>query len=177
MSINLIPPRLKKQKGIDYISNQIIFGLIVILFMLGILSLALFTYDSSIKADISKSESRLAEQDKRLKEFKDTENLIKTANQKLAKIDELLKEKTIWSEAIAKISKVTPKSVEIKTMDLNHDSSKVNISGIATTRKDIALFKEGLEKSSFKNVTFTSSSYNQSTNDYTFSLTLELEGK
>lgn len=177
MAINLIPPPLKHQKEINYIFNQIVFGLFILLFMLGIMVLALFIYDSSIKEDIIKSQNRLSDQEKNLKDYKSTESSLKSINQKLLNIDGVLKEKVIWSEILARISGVTPKTVQVKTMDLYSDSSKTTISGVAVTRKDIAIFKEELEKNSFNNVVFTSSSYNQNTDDYTFSLSFELEGK
>ncbi len=177
MTINLIPPALKKQKELAAISNQIIFGLCVILIMLGIMSGAIFVYNSTLTKDISKTDQDILEQSKRLKSFKDLEALIKTANQKLDKIDDISKGRMIWSKIIVEISNFTPKGVQIKTMDLNQDTNNGVLSGVATTRKDIALFKEKLEKGGFKNVTFTSSSYNQNTNDYTFSLSVGLEGK
>ena len=57
-------------------------------------------------------------------------------------------------------------------MDLNGNTNLVTIQGVALTRKDIALFKEKLETNNFQNVTFTTSSYNQGSDDYTFSLSL-----
>jgi len=177
MAINLIPPKLKQQRALSLVSNQVIFGFSVILIMLGIMSGAIFTYNSSLAKDIRKTDASLTEQNKRLKSFKDTESLIKTANQKLDLINETSGERTLWSNIIVEISNFTPKEVQIKAMDLNQDTITAAVAGVATTRKDIAIFKEKLEKGGFKNVTFTSSTYNQSTNDYTFSLSLGLEGK
>lgn len=177
MTINLIPPKLKRQKELNTISSQIIFGLFVVLIMLGIMSGAVFIYNSSLIKDIKRTDNNLTEQNKRLKNLKDIEALIKTANLKLDRIDEGSKSRITWSKIIVEISNFTPKGVQIKTMDLNQETNNAALSGIAITRKDIALFKEKLEKGGFKNVTFTSSSYSQSTNDYTFSLSLSLEGK
>lgn len=177
MTINLIPPKLKLHKELNTILGQVVFGLAVILIMLAIMSGALFIYNSSLQSDVKKTTERLAVQDKRLKDYSATEKLITNANKKLDKIDEVLSEKSAWSEQLTKISSYTPKNIQIKTMDLNIETNKNTISGIAVTRREIALFKERLEENGFKNVIFSSSTYNQGTDDYTFSLTFELEKK
>jgi Tfp pilus assembly protein PilN len=177
MAINLIPPKLKKQKELHYISSQIIFGLFVILVMIGIMAGALFVYDSFLTKDIARNNDNLADQTKRLKSFQDTKISIEDANTKLANVDSVLTDRITWSEIITKIASYTPKNVQIKTMELKKTANGGTISGLAVTRKDIALFKEKLETNGFNNVTFTSSSYNSSTDDYTFSLSLEIGGK
>jgi Tfp pilus assembly protein PilN len=177
MTINLLPPKLKRRKEISTISNHIIFGLSVILIMLSIMAGAIFLYNSSLAKDISKANSNLSEQNKRLKNFKETETLIKNANKKVSQIDDISKDRFVWSKVITEISTFTPKEVRIENMDLNQRTNSATLSGVATTLKDIALFKEKLEQSGFQNVTFTSSSYNQGTNDYAFSLSVSLEGK
>lgn len=174
MTINLIPPKLKTEKEIGYIFSQAIFGLTVIVIMLVIMSVALFLYSASLKSDIKKNDARMAQQEQNLKDYKDLESSIRAANNKLLKIETILPEKILWSEVLTRISSFTPKQVQIKTMELSKESNSATVSGIALTRKDIALFKERLEQNGFKNVTFSSSSYNQSSDDYTFSLTLEL---
>ncbi len=103
--------------------------------------------------------------------------MIKNANKKVSQIDDISKDRFVWSKVITEISTFTPKEVRIENMDLNQRTNSATLSGVATTLKDIALFKEKLEQSGFQNVTFTSSSYNQGTNDYAFSLSVSLEGK
>lgn len=177
MTINLIPQRLKLQKEVKNTLNQAIFGLCVILLMLGIMTLALYLYNSSVQNDLKITGDKISDQGKSLKEYQDIESSVKNANKKLTAIDSILAGKSLWGITITNISNFTPKSVQIKTMDLNRDTNNVTIQGVATTRTDIALFKEKLEKSEFQNVTFATSSYNQSTNDYTFSLSFGLEKK
>lgn len=177
MTVNLIPPKLKAQKELTNILSQIIFGLAIVLLMLTIMAGALYVYSSSIQNDLRGNKETLEEQSKRLKGFLDIENLVKKSNKKLSAIDNVLTTRAAWSDVIVNISGFTPPNVQIKSMDLNSTSHTVTIQGVATTRKDIALFKEKLETSNFKNVTFASSSYNQNTDDYTFSLSLALEDK
>lgn len=177
MTINLIPPKLKFQKELKNILSQSIFGFLVVFLMLAIMAGALYAYNSSLQGDLKKNATMLEEQSKRLKGFQEIDNSVRVANNKLSSIDTVLKNRASWSDIVTNISSFTPKSVQIKTMDLNSDLGTVVIQGVALTRKDIALFKEKLEKSNFQNVTFTSSSYSQSTDDYTFSLTLGLGGK
>lgn len=175
MAINLVPPKIKNQKKLEIIFNQIYFGLFIMLIMVALLGFALYTYDTYLVSDLKHSEDNISNIDAKIKSLKDTENLIKDVNSRLGKVNSAKEARTIWSNILTSISNSTPKNVQVRNLSLNDVSSSVNLQGTAETRTDIALYKEKLESVDFKNVTFSTSTYNELQNNYNFSLSFELK--
>lgn len=176
MSINLLPPQLKKEKKLKLIFNQTFFSIFSILIMYLVAIAAFYTYDSYLKSRQKAIESKNSALNQELPSLHDTENVIKDINSRLSKIDDIFSQNDKTSELLSSIGQNTPANVQIKSLSINKSAKTVSLSGTAESRKDIALMKEKLETTSyFQNVIFSTSSYNQSTNDYTFSLSFELK--
>lgn len=65
-------------------------------------------------------------------------------NQRLEYINQLQKEQIVWSIILAKIAQMTPNSIRFDLVEINND--KIQISGYAETRDDVANFQKILEQ-------------------------------
>jgi len=177
MTINLLPPELKQEKKTKKITGMIVLfltGVLLILLIVigGIVTSSLFT-----KRDTAKIEEKIADQNRLLLRYKETEDNTKSVNDKLAKIDSATGTRILWSNILVELSKNTPSNVQIKTLTLNQEGNKINMSGYAETRSDIAKFKEKLESSKyFQNVTFSSSVRNEEQANFSYNISCELKG-
>lgn len=175
MTINLIPPQIKKGRQISQMLGQLFFGFVAILILVTITSGAFLLYNSYLIVFLKHSENLVHEETNRLKTFRNVELDTKAINAKLGQIEAKNDEKVYWSTIFDLVSGATPKNVQIKSLNLNNSTMTALLTGNANTRTDIALMKEKLESiSTFKNVTFTTSSYNLLTDDYSFSLNFEI---
>lgn len=174
MTVNLIPPQLKKEKETRKTSGVVFAFLNIILVVLLIVTATCIAANFYYKKDIAKIRTQIDEQKVVLSKFSDLKAEVATVNSKLDIISSIDSSRVLWSNIISEIGRCTPTEVQIKT--LTSSDQKITLSGFAATRRDIAKFKEKLESSkNFKNVIFTSSSLNQETGDYGFDLNAELE--
>lgn len=175
MSINLLPPQVKKGKKLQSAFREAYFGFIAIFILLAALVLAFYVYNLIVLNGSRSFENKIADLNSQMPQFKETENKIIEINAKLSKIDAIATQRTLWSDILNKISSATPKNTRIKNLSLNGDNNTILLTGTVLSRKEVAQMKEKLESlGDFKNVTFSSSSYNQASNDYSFSLSFEL---
>jgi|GEM_PF-1674986 len=174
MGINLIPPQLKKERTSDTILNQIIFGFVILVILDLIFSAGLYAYDFFLMSAIQKQDGLIADQSRKAKGLKDIEAQVNQINHKVASAEDIVKKRPQWSQILSMISQATPKEVQIKTMEVSAISKVISVSGVALSREKIALFKEKLEREGFSNVIFASSTFNESLNNYSYSLTFEL---
>jgi Tfp pilus assembly protein PilN len=178
MALNLIPPKIKEMRKTKEALRQVLIGLWAMLLIVIIFSIALKIYASSLDSDQKSWEERIEQQKSKDKTLIETENKIQKINSKLSKIDSILANRINWSEVLESIGSATPKAVQVTSLNLDKNNSQISIQGVALTRKDIALMKQKLEENGrFKNVVFSTSSYNQQTNDYNFNLNLSLDIK
>lgn len=176
MTINLLPPSIKQEKEYRKILNYIFYflscTLIILIFFVAIIYIA----DMSILVDIDKNKKETTSQDETLKGLAETSDKVDIINSKLDKISQIDSSKVIWSNVIKDLANDTPKNVQITTLSLEKDTNKVQMTGSAATRRDIASFKEKLEASKyFKNVTFSTSSHSVESDTFSFNLFSELE--
>ena len=175
MSINLLPPQIKNEKRFRSIFREATFGLLAILALVLLFTGAFLVYFAFLKTSMAKTEKEITVVNQELVEYKDVEQKILEINSRLTKIDEANEDRVLWSHVLELIGQSTPKNVKIKTLALNQSSNAFSLTGTAIDRREIALMKEKLEAANdFKNVTFSSSSFNQGANDYGFSLNFEL---
>jgi len=175
MSINLLPPQIKREKRLRSTFKEAYFGFIAMFVLLVVLVLAFYAYDLIIVNQSRSFENSIADLNSSMPQYKETENRIIEINAKLSRIDAIAADRILWSAVLDEISRATPKNVQIKSLALNGDNKTVQLTGTALSRTEIALMKEKLESmEDFQNVTFSSSSYNSTTNDYGFSLSFEL---
>ncbi|MFA5926795.1 MAG: PilN domain-containing protein [Patescibacteria group bacterium] len=176
MSINLLPPKLKKQKGVEKKLRSVLLGLIYLAAMILVLSGVLFSFNIVNKNELDQVIARTEAYKTEAKAYSEIKEKITKTNSKLDKISQIDNNRVLWSVIIAEIEILTPAQVTIRTMDLSHDSKIINTVGKAESRYDVVLFKDKLEASPFfKNVTFSSSSFNPDENNYSFALKFELE--
>ncbi|MCX6813640.1 MAG: PilN domain-containing protein [Candidatus Azambacteria bacterium] len=176
MTINLIPPELKKEKSSRKIGHFASSISITIIIVLAIIFATMYGQNYFLAQNIKKIDQKIADQDITLKKYADLEQKINESNQKLEQLKKINNDKIAWSVIIKDLSGRTPSKVSIKTVTAGSDNYKISLTGSAETRRDIAKFKEKMEESKyFKNVTFSSSSLNEESNDYSFSISTELE--
>lgn len=174
MTINLIPPKLKKEKDSRKTAGIFFTFLNIILMVLIIVTSTCVAANYYYKKDLKTIKDRTDEQQITLSKFSDLKTEVSTVNSKLDVINNIDSSRILWSNIVAEIGRCTPTEVQIKT--LTSTDNKITITGNAATRRDIAKFKEKLESSkNFKNVVFTSSSLIEESNNYGFDLNCELE--
>ncbi|HOX41078.1 MAG TPA: PilN domain-containing protein [bacterium] len=173
--INLLPPQLRSEKRINQIINQGIFAVVSLAILFGVWFSALIIYNRYLVNDLRAAEQKALEQKTKQTQFIQLRDKIEEANKKLDSIDKVSKERIHWTQVLSLIGTSVSKNMQIKNLALSSETGIISLSGAATSRTDIAITKEKLESLPlFKNVTFQSSSYNSTTNDYNFSLTFEL---
>lgn len=174
MTINLIPPNLKKDKEFRKTSGIIFLFLNIIFLVLLIVTGTCISANYLYKKDLSNIRNEISEQKMVLAKYSDLKKEVATINTTLDIINNIDATRILWSNVIAELGRCTPTEVQIKSF--TSKDNKITLTGVAATRRDIAKFKEKLESSkNFQNVVFTSSSLNESTNDYGFDLNCELE--
>lgn len=178
MTINLIPPKIKKEKELIKIASLSLSALFVIILLLIVFSGTVYLSDNLVKANLTDIEKQISEQDSSLLTLEPTQKKIDLINSKLEKIDATTAARPIWSNIIKDLASDTPQNLKINTLSMDANTGKIDLTGITETRRDIAAFKEKLEASKFfKNVTFSTSSLAAETSSYSFSLSCELENK
>lgn len=176
MVINLLPPKIKQEKKTKKMVNMIVLFLTVVFLILVILVGGVLAANFYTKNDLKKTEAKIADQNSLILRYKDIEDNINNINLKLAKISAASTQKILWSNVLIEISNDTPSMVQIKSVTLNQTGNKIDLSGYAETRSDIAKFKEKLENSKFfKNVTFSSSVHDQEQANFSFNISCELK--
>jgi len=178
MTVNLIPPELKKNKRTKATLIQAYLVTISMIVILAIFSVALYVSNQFFTGDIDKTEAKIIEAEKVADKYKALETKIRQSNIKIDLLNKIDGDRILWSEVINELAVKTPPNVMIRSLTLDKDSNKINLSGIAEIRKSIAEMKEEMENSTiFQNVTFSSSSYNDQGSDFSFTLNAELEAR
>lgn len=174
MTINLIPPKFKKENEFRKTSGIFVMFLNLILVVLMIVTGTCLTANYYYKKDLNNIKSQINDQTIILSKYADLKKEVAVINAKLDIINNIDATRILWSSIIAELGRCTPTEVQIKTF--TSKDNKITLTGSAATRRDIAKFKEKLEASkNFKNVVFTSSSLNEESNDYGFDLNCEIE--
>ena len=176
MTINLIPPKIKKQRKAENILDRILsyFGIYLAFFCF--LFVTLYISETYIRNSIATTNKQIEEENRKIAEFKDTEESIKQINSKLKKIDSIENEKIYWSLLIDSIAKSSPENVQIKSITTSSESNTISISGYAVNRREIAKIKDKMEDSKyFKNVNFSTSNYDEAKNNFTFNISCTIE--
>jgi Tfp pilus assembly protein PilN len=176
MSINLLPPQIKKEKETSRKFITVFGYSFFLLILLSATGGGIYLYNQKLDkkaTDLNKKYDQFAAEDK---QYDQTANEINIINQKLVKIDGVNKNRIVWSLILTNLARSTPSGVQIKTLDLSKDAKNASITGEAASRMEIARFKEKLENNDyFKNVVFSSSTVNERESNFTFNMTAELE--
>ena len=176
MSINLIPPKLKKERKERKTTALFFTFLTFYLILFCILSAVIYLADTYIKKSLSNMDVQIAEETLKANNYKDVEANIKLVNGKLDSIKKEETSKIYWSKILDELARSTPENAQIKILSSSTENKSLNITGDAASRRDIAKLKDKMEDSKyFKNVNFSTSSYNETDKNFTFNLTCELE--
>ncbi len=176
MSVNILPPQIKQEKETGKKIRRSIFYVFLLTILLLVIGGGLYLYNLELGLKIQNLNSRQDQLAKDAKQYEQVATQIATINKKLTKIDDINKNRIIWSLILSNMARSTPTQVKLSTLSLDKSTKKVTMTGEAESRMEIARFKEKLESSDyFKNVIFSSSSHNQQEDNFTFNLTAELE--
>jgi len=176
MTINLIPPKFKKERAIKRTFGIVIFGFVALGLMVIAVTAIFLLSNVFAQNDIKNINMKIQDQQATILKYKELEDDINSTNGKLKKLDSLSSKKIFWSMVLTDLANSTPEKIQITNFSISQITAKGTLNGIAETRRDIAKFKEKLEASNyFKNVGFSASSYQEATNDYTYTMSLEIE--
>ncbi|MEW6408124.1 MAG: PilN domain-containing protein [Patescibacteria group bacterium] len=156
IEINLLPPHQIKAREEKKYFRKIIVSFLL-LFIILFISFGLFfvlkntlaLYLNSQKDELFSLDNYL-NQEKNKKVQQDIENI----NKILSRISIIEKNKTIWSETLFELVKITPNDLSFVNLKISDEDEKIEIMGLAKTRESLLIFQDNLEKSKyFENVT------------------------
>lgn len=174
--INLIPPKLKRQRETEFLFDRILYYFTLYLILFCILSAVLYAGSHYIQNNIDLTNKQIDSENKKAAEFKDTEKQIKDINSKLKNVESVESEKIFWSKMIESIAKSSPSNIQIKSITAGTDTKTISLTGYAANRREIAKLKDKMEDSKyFSNVNFTTSNYDETKSIYTFNINCEIE--
>lgn len=175
-TINLIPPKIKKQQQMKRFGGLISSSLFSVLVMLLIVFGALYITDQFVKEELVSTNQSVADTEFKLKTLKDTETRINSINSKLTRLDTLKKQNITWTDVMDKLGSAVPDKVQITSVQIDSTTKKFTLAGIAPSRREIVMLQTKLEDTDyFSNVTFGTSVLDNKTNTFTFSLTGEFK--
>ena len=176
MTINLIPPKIKKERASQRTYGSIVFG-IVMLGLLIIVTTSIFLISNIVvNKEVADTQTRINDQEATIVKYKDLVNKINTTNDKLKILDSYDANKILWSIVLTNLASSTPEAVQLTNFTITQNGLKGSVNGAAATLRDTAKLREKMEDSKyFKNVSFTTSAYRDSTTDYSFTISFEIE--
>lgn len=81
------------------------------------------------------------------KEYSTLNQNVREVNQKIGQLKSVQNSFSIWSTKLAAVASLTPKNVELYTMNISSETKSAQFIGRAATRDDLLLYKTNLEKS------------------------------
>ncbi len=146
--INLLPTKQRKKRGAG---QQQLLLFVIILVALGLLLYSIHSGEQEKVAILQQKEAEISKEMKRLEELIGDINTIqekKTSLKKKLDVIELLRKgKTGPVRILDELSTVIPKKVWLES--LNQSGNTLNMNGMATDNKEIAIFMKNLEASPF----------------------------
>lgn len=170
-TINLIPPRIKRELQLKQILNIILVALLAFLVMTIISYGAFFATNYYLFDELSSTETALAEQEVKIKKLEPLEKKVILINSKLEQITSLKSSSMIWSEFLEAFESSVPENVQIDNLQIDNKAKTVTLSGKAESRRDIVKLETKLNTMDLlAEMAFTSSTRNEEDNVYTFSM-------
>lgn len=172
--MNLLPNKqIKRIKLLICYQNIVYSGLILILlillliFLLGGFLIFLNLKYQNIEKKIMTEQSRVFE----ARTIKGMERKISELNEELNKLEQIQNQKTNIYQVLDEISRNLLIGVEVFTLEINRESSRVLISGHSATRDNLLAIKKTLESSpDYENIDFPLSNLTESKDiDFQFS--------
>jgi Tfp pilus assembly protein PilN len=151
LNINLLPPQqIKARKEKEYFKKTIL-AFLFLFIILVISSLLLFVLEKTIALYSNPQKNELLvlnnylNQEKNKKIQQDIENINKT----LSRVLTIKKNKTILSNILIELLKITPNDLTFANLKINDEDKKIEIMGLAETRESLLIFQDNLEKSEY----------------------------
>lgn len=146
LTLNIIPPELKKQIHLGHINKRINSYFLISLFTIISYGVVLFLVTVILQKDYkytSESASFVT---------RDAENYnakTKEINMQISQIEEIQKNTVNWSIPIHKLINTTKRGIQINNLSLDKKNNSLQISGMADTREDLLSFKDNLNDTTF----------------------------
>lgn len=176
MTINLIPPKIKKARASQRTYSSIVFGIVMLGFLIIITTLIFLVSNMVLNRGITDTQAKINDQEATIVKYKDLVNKINATNDKLKILDSYDANKILWSIVLTNLASSTPETVQLTNFTITQNGLKGSLNGAAATLRDTAKLREKMEDSKyFKNVSFTTSAYRDSTTDYSFTISFEIE--
>ncbi len=171
-TINLIPPRIKKEQRLRQIS-KVVFSFFFALLLMSILVYgAIFMANYYTQEELTSAQSELAEYEVKIKKLEPLEKDVTLINSRLNKISELRKNSMLWSEFLEIFNNSTPTELHIDSLSVDYKAKTIVMAGSAETRREIVKLETKLNTmESLTEVGFSSSTYDETDYNYNFSMT------
>jgi len=146
LSLNLLSPQKKNevQKEMLFFSLQYIISITLIgVAIIGIILLiAKIVMQNSFNQAVN--QSLLV-----TKEYGQLNQQVRITNEKIILFDKIQKEFISWSPKLTALTELTPKNIEIISININNATQMVKINGFAKNRDALLIYKQRLESSGF----------------------------
>ncbi len=174
--INLIPPKLKTATRNRQITGLAFTYCTILILMTAFVFAALFGINSITIAELQQTNQILEAEKSKAEKLEPIEQDVLSINAKILKLITLKNQRTEWSKVLSDFNHSTPEMVQTTTLTISTKDKKVAISGSAESRRDIVKLSTKLGSLGyFLNLTFPTSTYNESENMYLFNMTGEMK--
>lgn len=177
VDINLLPPELKLKRLAARRNASLISICLVVVIVFTVLGIVFRSLESTVKADFDTIKSNVKQNNVNIDEYSDLKDLALSINDRSLAADEINNNRIFWSQVLQELAINTPSDVQIENLTTNSAKTpNFILQGNTTTEREIIVFKEKLENSTFfKNVSFKSSSLGKQENSEKLSFTLEFD--
>lgn len=148
--LNLLPPQQKRELRLGILNQAITSTTIAVVFMILILALLLVVAQGFLTMNLEKANQELdfLQAKEEMKQLEGLEKEIKDLNRNLAFLDKHYKERNLFSLFLDSLITDVPSGIRFNEIDIN-ESDRINISGHASTREILLVFKSNLERASY----------------------------
>ncbi len=175
IKLNLLSSQEKEEIRWEKINRILIINGTVIIAELVIFIVLLLTMDFYLSREFFKIDNLVIQkqQEAEVREIEELKVKTQSFNERLSLVDEIQNQQIGWTEILEKLSLITPKSVQIISLDISSANNKdnsvggeqhlFNLIGHAKTREDMLEFEDRLKNSDyFSNLESDRSNYLES---------------
>ena len=170
-TINLIPPRIKREQYVKKIASIVFSSLFVATLIIIITFIAIYSISYYLESILSNTKIELSEAEAKVASLQSVEEDVNSINAKIKKIDGIRSDNVNWDILINDFNSSVPDMVRVDTLSIDWENQDISISGIGETRREIVKLQEKLNASEyFDNLSFSTSAYSDSNQAYSFSM-------
>ncbi len=147
VKVNLLPTTQREKIKIRRKKTLIIILVFIFMIILAGIVGGLFLLNNKFTSDLTSLKSDLGQQKNRAKEYYTLTSQIKELSLKLTDLKKVLLDQIYWSKILKDIATRIPQDARINS--IQSSGGVIKITGIATSRRTIAKFKNKLEESDF----------------------------